>query len=200
MLAPNFSQADFTAAFQKLLPRGLVWPRDPDAVQTEFWSAMAPTYVRNSVAAAGLLQESPAFNLNQLLPEWEATLGLPDPCAGESQSLAQRVAQVVARFANTGGQSIQYFLDLAESLGYVDVVITEYKPARAGHSRCGDPDCGEPWAFVWLVTAALSVSYARCGISRCGDPLYSINGADVLECNINRYKPAHTYVLFGDAA
>lgn len=200
MLAPFFSNSDFLAAFQKLLPRGYAWPRDSDAVMTKFWSSMAPVYARQSQDSSNLLLDSPVFQLNQMLPEWEQTLGLPDPCAGASPSLAQRVAQVVAKLSIPGGQSVQYFIDLAETLGYPGVTITEYSPAAAGRARCGDPCGGAPWAHVWLVTApTLPVFYAECGISRCGDPLYDLVG-DELKCTINRYAPAHTIVLYAGHA
>lgn len=200
MVGPVFTATDFATAFQKLLPRGKAWPRDPDAVQTQFWMAMAPTYQRQTAAALALLLDSPAFQLNQMLPEWEAALGLPDICAGPNPSLEQRVAQVVAKFTLQGGQSVAYFIALAAKIGYPGVTITQYAPARAGRSHCGDPLCGPPWAHTWLVTApTIPVFYAACGISRCGDPLYDL-GANELECTINRYAPAHTIALYAGHA
>lgn len=184
-----------------LLPRGRVWPRDPDSTQFAFWNAMAGTWKRNSDAAIGLLNDSPAFSLNQMLPDWEATLGLPDDCAPAGQSIQQRVQAVVAKFTAMGGQSAAYFIALAEAMGYPGVTITQYAPARAGRSHCGDP-CGGlvGWFFVWTVNApTLAVIYAACGIAHCGDPLYGLQ-ANELECTIEKYAPAHTVVLFSGHA
>lgn len=195
-----FSSADFLAALQALLPRGKAWPRDPDAVQTEVADALSPTYARQSAASNGLLLDSPPFQLDQMLPEWEATLGLPDPCAGEAQSHAQRVSQVLAKLSGPGGQSVAYFIQLAALLGYANCTITTYAPFRCGRSDCGDPLGGVGWFFVWLLNAPdLPVTYFQCGQSTCGDPLYALGG-DELRCTINRYAPAHTVVLYSGNA
>src|SRR5260363_17238 len=63
----------------------------------------------------------------ELLPEWEATLGLPDPCTGPLSTVQARRAQAVARFANTGGQSAAHFIRMAAQLGYA-ISITCYAP------------------------------------------------------------------------
>ena len=201
MPGPQFSQSDFQQALLNLLPRGFVWPRDPDSVQYNFWNAMAGTWYRNSVAAVNLLNDSPPFSLNQMLPDWEMTLGLPDDCAPANQSIQQRVQAVIAKFSSNGGQSVNYFISLAEAMGYTDVTITENAPARCGITTCGEPCAGsEGWYFLWELNAPnIPVIYAACGISHCGDPLYSLQASE-LECTIERYAPAHTVVLFSGHA
>lgn len=197
MAAPQFTIANFTAAYQSLLPRGRVWPRDPDALQTNFVTALAATYQRQSDSLASLLIDAfPATTL-QLLPEWESSLGLPDPCAGPSQTIQQRQKQVLTKFTSTGGQSANYFIALLARYGFSGITITTFAPFRAGFNRAGDPCNGEGWFFTWLISAPnLNVVFFRAGASTANEPLYALTGAAVLECVVKEFAPAHTYPLF----
>lgn len=195
MLAPNFKAADFLAAMQALLPRGRVWPRDQDAVQTKTLSGLAPSYERQTARANYLLVDAFPSTTYELLPEWESTLGLPDPCAGPAPSLAQRRAQVIARFTSVGGASIAQLVAFAASLGY-PISITQFAPARAGQLRVGQPLSGVAWAFAWQINAPLNtVVRARAGSAVAGDPLASW-GNSVLECELRAVMPAHTIPIF----
>src|SRR5579883_2631705 len=118
MGAPLLLAADFLAALQALMPRGRVWPQDPDATETAVLSGLAKAYERQTARANALLVDAFPATTFELLPEWEETLGLPDPCIGDSPTIEQRVGQVVARFAQAGGQSVAFFTAYAEALGF----------------------------------------------------------------------------------
>lgn len=195
MSAPVYTSNDFLRAFQRLMPRGRVWPTEDDAVQTKVFSGLNAVYGRISSRASYLLVDSFPGTTLELLPEWEATLGLPDPCAGEAPTIQQRRAQVVARFANSGGQSAAYFIQFAANLGYT-VTITNFSPARAGQSRAGQPDNGVAWAYAWRINAPLNtVVRARAGYTTAGEPLGAWGNA-VLQCEITTIAPAHTVPIF----
>jgi uncharacterized protein YmfQ (DUF2313 family) len=194
-MAPAYTAADYLSALQSLLPRGHAWPRAPDAVQTSALAGLAPIYARQNLRANHLLVDGFPTTSVELLPEWEATLGLPDPCAGPAPTLQGRRAQVVARFTAVGGQSISYMKSFALSLGYT-IDITQFIPARAGILRAGQPLCGNAFAHAWCVNTPLQSSFAfRSGLSMAGEPLTSIGNA-VLECEIRKIAPAHTVVFF----
>jgi uncharacterized protein YmfQ (DUF2313 family) len=198
MIGTIFNADQFKSAIKKLLPRGRVWSRDIDTVQDQVYSALAPTYERQTAAAIGLLNDSPPFSLDQMLPEWEAALGLPDPCVTTAQSHSQRVAQVISKLSYSGGQTVAYFVGLAEAVGYPDVSIQQYAPFRVGRSAMGSPLGTSDWAFAWTVNApSLPVIYFSMGISAMGDGLYSLGGKE-LQCTINRYAPAHTLVTYAN--
>jgi uncharacterized protein YmfQ (DUF2313 family) len=197
--APVYSDADFLSGMQKLLPTGPAWPRDSDAVQTQVLLALIKLYTANAAAASGLLVDGFPTTTVNLLPEWELTLGLPDPCAGESPTIEARRAQVVARFEATGGQSAQYFINFAATLGYT-ITIDQFAPFRAGYNRAGDPDNSEAWAFAWRVNAPLfTVAFFHVGSSAVGEPLASW-GSSVLECELERMSPAHTTLIINNTA
>ncbi|TCK43975.1 uncharacterized protein YmfQ (DUF2313 family) [Paraburkholderia sp. BL8N3] len=198
MQAPNLTAADFLAAMQALLPRGRVWPRDQSTVQAKVLSGLAPSYERQTARANYLLVDSFPATTYELLPEWEATLGLPDPCAGVAPTIPQRRQQVVARLTAIGGASIPYLVSFAESLGYA-VTITQFTQARAGMLRAGQPCCGYDWNFAWKITAPLNtVVRAVAGAMAAGDPLAAW-GNEVLECEFRAIMPAHTIPIFAYA-
>jgi uncharacterized protein YmfQ (DUF2313 family) len=195
MPAPQYQAADYQAALQSLLPRGKAWPRDPDTTQTKTVASLVPVYVRQNARSNQLLVDAFPLSTLELLPEWESTLGLPDPCAGLSPTVQARRAQVVARVKAQGGQSVFYFIALAFSLGYT-VTVTQFVPARVGQARVGQALRGSAWAHAWQVNAPLNtVVRSRIGASRVGEPLAYWNNT-VLECELRQFIPAHTVIIF----
>lgn len=192
--APNYQAADFLAALQACMPRGRVWPKDVDAVQTQTLAGCATPFATHSARANNLLVDAFPASPEELLPEWEQTLGLPDPCAGEAPTIQLRKAQVLARFTAVGGQSAAYFISLAATLGY-EITITQFAPFRFG-DVFGTPMYGVAWAFAWQVNApTFSVHKFEFGVDTFGEP-FSYWNNNVLQCELQRYAPAHTYLLF----
>lgn len=178
------------------LPRGRVWPaRDNlNCVQAQTLAPLMDTYSRLAARDAHLLVDAFPQTAYELLPEWEYTLGLPDPCAGTSPTLQQRQQQVVARLTARGGQSIDYFINFAASLGY-PITITQFAPFRVGQT-VGQSLNGEAWAFAWQINApTFTVEQFRVGRDTVGEPLANW-GNTVLQCEMNRLKPAQTTLLF----
>lgn len=195
MGAPLYQSSDYLNALLSLMPRGRVWPKDPESVQAQALACFTPTFVRSNQDANNLLVDAFPSTSDNLLPEWESALGLPDPCAGEAPTLQQRRAQVVARLTNNGGQSIAFFIAYAASLGYT-VTVTQFTPFRMGQQRMGCQLGTQDWAFTWRVNApAETITYFSMGQSYMGQPLASWGNA-VLECELNVIKPAHTYLNF----
>ena len=186
---------DFADSFQRHMPTGPVWPRDPDTTQRAAVEALMPTYVRSWALACDLPTETLPSTCTFLLPEWEDSVGLPDPCAGPDQTIAQRQAHVVARLTQQTGPSVPSLIAFASALGYA-ITITEFAPARAGLLRAGQPLYGTAWAFAWQVNApAITITYFRAGEGRAGDPLEEY-GNLVLVCELQRIAPARTKPIF----
>jgi len=195
MPAPNLTDADFLRAFQALLPRGRVWNRDPDSAQTKVVAGLTKSYTRLTQRCNNLLIDAFPATTYELLPEWEATLGLPDPCSGPAPSTQMRRSQVVARITNMGGQSAAFFIGFAQKLGY-GITITNYAPFRCGQSTCGQALGNQDWFFTWSVNSPQNtVVRFAAGKSAAGDPLASW-GNQVLECEISAMAPAHTILQF----
>jgi uncharacterized protein YmfQ (DUF2313 family) len=195
-MTASFSAHDYLGAMQALMPRGRVWPRDIDAKQTQLLLALAQVYERSDGRSRQLLVDGFPQSSVELLPEWEATLGLPDSCGGTPDSIAERQARLVVKLQEPGGMSKGYFLNLATVLGYADVTITEFGPTNCGMT-CEIAVMDEQFRFLWKVNLPHQVNNReafRVG-SRCDERIdrYTFGA---LECQLMRLKPAHTQVIF----
>lgn len=187
---------DFHALCLDLLPLGAAWPRLDGTVLWNFWLVPADVYTAVQANDCHLLEESYPCGAVDLLPEWEATVGLPDACIAPfwPVDLAAQQQLVCAKLAARGGQSRAYFIALAAAYGF-DTTITEHPPWRlgvemlcppptgvAGHGSIGPVGACQFW---WQVNV--------------GDNLGPFDHA-LLECVIRRDAPAHTVVTFNYTA
>lgn len=202
--------ASYARQLKSLLPPGPIWDFSPESTLTKLLTALAQELARVDGRAVDLVDEWDPRTALELLPDYEALLGLPDEVVTEIPlTVPERRIVILGRLLARGGASRQYFIELASTYGF-NVTITEYfetvNAARCGTMRCGlfrvyDAEA----AFVWQVNVDLSSPglagglepsvWFRCGIWRCGERLRSWNGP-VLEDIIRRYSPAHTTVLF----
>lgn len=191
MSAPNYQASDFLTQLQHLMPRGLAWPRDPNSVMAQVMGCLTPTFSRHTGRNNALLVDAFPPTSVELLPEWEASLGLPDPCAGPAPTLQGRQRQVLARFAGSGGQSVPYITSFAAALGFT-ITITEFTPFHVGQQAMGQPLGTQDWAFAWRANApALTLTMFRAGISAADEALETW-GNTVLNCELAFISPAHT--------
>jgi len=191
----SHTQDEYRDALAALLPTGAAWPRDPQSRLMCFLSGLAAEYSRLDARAAQLLAETDPASTTELLSDWERVVGLPDPCVTAAQTVAQRRQALEGRLTAVGGQSRRFFIELAARLGY-NITIDEFASAAAA-TAAGITFTGDEWAHIWRVNvpAAVSITYFRAGAGAVGEPLRAWSN-EVLECQFNRYKPAHTRVLF----
>lgn len=186
----------YLGQLQALLPLGAAWPREQVATLTRLLQAWADELTRVDGRALQLVDEADPRTTAELLADWERVAGLPDSCVGGEQTTAQRRDALVSKLTTVGGQSAAYFIALAASLGYT-VTITEHRPFTV-RSKVNDPLYDTEWRFVFTVNAPLDTVHRFTVRSAVSDPL-AWWGNDVLECVINRLKPAHTLALFAYA-
>jgi uncharacterized protein YmfQ (DUF2313 family) len=189
MYAPFYSAADYLAAMQALLPRGRAWPRDPASVQAKTLAGLVAGYAINNARANHLLVDAFPATVQELLPEWEATLALPAPAAGPAPSLAARKTLVLARFIGPGGVSIANYRNYAAVLGF-NLSVTPRAPFRCGQSRCGHALGAVEQMFG--LTFMLPASAAN-------GTVFAQYGPSVLRTELQRVAPAHsvfTYQIF----
>lgn len=188
--------AEYREQLKSLLPPGQAFPRDPGTTLHDLLDGMSIELARVDERASILPQEANPATAAELLPDWERVAGLPDKCSGVlEETLQGRRSALMTKLTSTGGQSAEYFVELAASLGYA-VTIEVFRPFRAGMSVAGDALTNGPWAHTWLIRAPeVSVTEFRAGLSAAGERLRTW-GNDTLECKINQLKPAHTIALF----
>lgn len=190
----------------RMLPVGLAW-RSPDGESFDDNSrlggflralsgALAETYRRLDV----ITRESTAATMTDSLADWEAELGLPDPCVAVDPDEAARVAAVLARVRWSGVITPSDYIALAAELGY-QIEIEEPQPFECGTSECGgDHEIagGAAVEFYWIVRiAGQIIRYFEAGIGETGiTPLTDFDRAGDLECLFRRLKPAWTETVF----
>lgn len=207
------SAEDYQQELLDLLPPGTALPRDLDTVLAKLFLAIGDGLARVDARGDQLLDEADPRTTLELLPDWEAFAGLPDPCLGPSPTLQQRRAALVAKLTAQGGQSIEIIKAKLAMLGYPDVTIDECRPFRAGsragnrlfetphafragRNRAGNRLRGQDWRFVWIVRApAAAITLFRAGMSVAGERLQTVTN-DVLVCETQAVAPAHTFPMF----
>jgi len=206
-------QEEYAFALSSLLPQGIAWPRWPDSTLMKVVYGLAGIMGWTDGRAADLLErESDPRTTVEMLDSWERAWGLPDPCYPAPTSTSERQKALVLRMTLLGAQSREFFLWVASYLGY-SVTITEYRPFMVGVDRCGDnrkiqaDGSLSPWPcqigystmrFAWTVHYKSSkLVWFRAGSGQAGiDPHLRIERAGPLECMFERWKPAHSQILF----
>jgi uncharacterized protein YmfQ (DUF2313 family) len=194
MPLPVATAIDYLWQFQRLLPRGRVWHRGWGTLQAADLLTLMPTWARLHTRAGEVIAETfPCTVAAEMLPEWEATLGLPD-CEALG-TVQQRQAAVCAKFAMRGGQTMGYFIKLAAAHGY-EIDIETYSAFRVDINTADQPLYDSAWDYAWKVTSAEETYvYFRADESHADEPLVAW-GNQQLECLISKYAPAHTIPIF----
>jgi uncharacterized protein YmfQ (DUF2313 family) len=197
----------YAGALLALLPKGQAWPKSDGTTLTLTIDGLAQYWGFVDSRAADLLErESDPRYTVELLPDWEAAWGLPDPCLSEPLTMGERRTMLLQRMTLLGSQSRPWFYEVAAQLGYT-ITIGEYAPFITGISRCGTTldEIGKPrWEigqpenrFYWKVYVQNArLTWFRTGVGVCGDHFLEIGLATDLECILGRWEPAHTKIIF----
>ena len=147
-------------------------------------------------SADQILLEMDPRTASVTLTDWERVYGLPDACvaaAGIVQSVSERRAALVSLVTLRGGQTPAFFVALAAALGY-SITIAEGSPHATEHDS-EHPVYDEQYRFIWTVNAAL-YNLRELTTEDDTEMATAVWGNTLLECRINRFKPAHTHVIF----
>ncbi len=171
--------AQYTMLLQQLLPSGAALDREPQSNLAKLLTGLAEEFARIDARVELLINEMHPSTISDLIDEWEASLGLPDNCVTFDLTITDRRDMIKGRLTATGGASQQYFIDLAASMGFTITIVIPV----AQHT--------------WEIHAATETLQAfRAGANVAGDPLRTFGREEILECVMNRFKPAHTALTF----
>ena len=187
---------DYLTQLQDLLPPGPAWDRETDSILTKLLHGVADELSRVHNRALDLIEESDPRTTLELLADWERTAGLPEECIDPPDTLIERRNALVEKLTRLGGQSPQYYIDVAARLGYT-ITITEFS-RHTVQSPVNAPLRDTDWQFMWQVNAPSETVQPSTVQSGVNEPLADW-GNDQLECVITRIKPGHTYVQFAYA-
>lgn len=168
-----------TEPFCDLLPKGVMWPRDPDTEIHALCSALGIEFSRVDKRIDAMLENSYPDTAQESLEDWERVCGLPDLCDGElAPTVAERQADVVACVTQDHTLNDEFWETLANGLGYPAPVITKNSAFCTGVNCAGDLVC----SFDALLTVTFTFP----------------TGADdaLLECKIRKFwSPIFTLVV-----
>ena len=210
---------DYTSAFLALMPQGQAWPRELDSTFYGACEGLSSYWGWVDSRAADLLErESDPRHTIELLPDWEKAWGLPDPCFPSATSIAERQRMLVLYMTWMGGQSRDYYIKLMEFIGYEVNYVGEFAPFMCGISQVGDTRpfyidengdrqvdtkknfrwyIGPPeMRFSWYINVGqATLTWFRAASGQAGvDPHLRIGIPEDLQCLLNRWKPAHTFL------
>lgn len=201
---------DYIAALAALLPTGPAWPREADSALMTLVGGFAQLWGDpvDRRAADLLERETDPRYAVEMFPDYERNWGLPDPCFfHDTGNLESRREILLLKMTLLGAQSRAFFIDVCERLGYT-VTVREWSPFMAGISQAGDTrdefghyrwEIGPPeMRFYWQVhVTTAGLVWFRASAGQAGiDPHLRILTPPDLECLLNRWKPAHTEIVF----
>lgn len=140
-----------------------------------------------------LLHESIPGMSDELLPQWESDLGLPDTCSSLASTLDERQAVAHAKYtARYDGQSKQFYINYAAQLG-ATITVQEYAGSssvfRVDKNRVDrDPIAGVDGARLWSITSKF-----KWIITLVNPGPVSVN---YLICRFAQIAPAHTQIIW----
>jgi uncharacterized protein YmfQ (DUF2313 family) len=187
--------SDFTSMLIKLFPWGKLFNFESGSELFQTATAIAQELARVYQRGQDLIEEFYPNTALETLPDWETMLGIPDACSPTlPDSITARQALITQKFTAMGGQSLQYFIDLATTLGFSGATITEFNVLQAGFSA-GDLVNSDAWAYTWQLNLPLGSQTFFVAGSNAGDSL-ALWESSTAECTIQRTSPGHTIVLF----
>lgn len=187
--------AKYVSLIKNLFPRGIAWRIEPNSTLSKLVTSIAGEYCRVDERNQVLLRDAFPDVTQELLTDWETTLGIPDECTTLGSTNDKRRLQLVQKLTTGGGQNAAFYVEIGSQLGFA-ITVTDFKDFRAGLSRVGDRINNELWTFFFEVKGPATINDKfLAGRGRAGDRLLEVGNA-TLECTINKLKPAHTRVLF----
>lgn len=187
--------AEYLLQLKALLPQGPAWDAERVPELAVVLEGLSVELARVDARIVALGAEMDPAGVTELVPDWEAVMGLPDDCLGDSPSFGDRQLAVQQRLSAVGSQTPEYFVAIAKGQGYPNPTVTQHRAPRFGRVRFGNAHFGT-WhvQFMWtLNTGGRQRIGRRFGVSYWGER-FGVNSGSALECLIRRYAPAHTVV------
>lgn len=182
--APNLSESARQLA--EHLPQGRAWgnKHNPDANLHKLIRSMAASFNRVQQQIEKLSRELNLELTDDLLPEWETSVGLPDDCQGLGQTLQERRDAVISRLRRLPIVTKADFEVLGEELSGEQTVVTpgvEVDSPIDEHSR-----------FKLYV----SFPAQQLGFTYDFPVLFGGFRPDIVKCVFEKIVPANVVVIF----
>ena len=197
------SYQEYEEMLRQLLPPGPAFPRgDYESMMAMLLEVFALELSRIDSRVDALVWEDDPRVSVECFREWLEEWGLPDVCSNLLNNLTDSVLRQLLLFRITvpGGQSKKFFVELAARFGY-EIQIDELRPYTV-QSEVMDAMWSTAAAYTWRVNvlsgaAAENTTASMHTVIGGADEPLAWWGDMLLECLIERYKPAQTEVVYG---
>lgn len=192
---------EYEQLLRQLLPPGPAFPRgDYESMIAMLLEVFALELSRIDSRVDALVREDDPRVSVECFREWLEEWGLPDVCTGLLDNLTDSTLRQLLLFRITveGGQSRKFFAELCARFGYV-IQIDELQ-RHTVDSQVMDGLWSAPAPYMWKVNILTGAENAT---TNWHNTLGSVRealawwGDGLVECLIERYKPAHTEVIYG---
>jgi len=177
------SNDDFLRALRDLLPRGLVWTREPARRLTLLLQGVSDELVRVHARASDLRDEADPATATaaECLSYWERVAGLTEGSSPPAGVPARR-AELLGKLKARGGAKAAYWEGLATTLGATSVDVYT-----------------GPFTHRWTVELPADVVRFRAG-SHAGEQLITFTALGArIRYFFEKYKPAHSVIFWTGA-
>jgi uncharacterized protein YmfQ (DUF2313 family) len=198
-------QGKARAALEKHLPLGVAWQafRTPGANAYKLWGAFADAYEDAWRVICRVATELDPRTTIDLLPEWERSLGLPDPCFPPAETIEQRRARILFRLTKKRWSSVQDWKDLAALFGLVVRITPGWEIQKRSLYAMSYPihySRFPKWGRFRVYIDILNVDFN--GYKYTYPLPYGVSDAEfaLYRCLIERVKPANVIVIWNGGA
>lgn len=184
-------------ALAALLPPGIALNPEGDELQ-DLLAKTAQELLLVEQMEVQLYTEQDPRNCKYLLPEWEASFGLPDKCMRQgSQTFEERRRAVYAKFIDVGGARRTRYELLLAAIGYPDAEIERCRLFTC-ETPVDQPLFEDPeWRFNWRINMGADSDLKEWTCESPCDEHLRVWGDAIAECVINRENSIISQVLFG---
>lgn len=192
---------DYEEMLRQLLPPGPAFPRgDYESAVAMLLEVFALELSRIDSRVEALIRENDPRICVETFREWLTEWGLPDVCANLIAGMNDSTLRQLLLFRITvlGGQSRQFFAELCARFGYV-IQIDELQ-LHTVDSQVMDGLWSAPAPHMWKVNVLTGEEDATTNWhTTLGGVQEALAwwGDQLVECLIEKYKPAHTEVIYG---
>jgi hypothetical protein len=130
--------------------------------------------------------------VNKFLSEWESALGIPDDCFDGKGSDEERLLHIQVKLAALGVQTAEDFIELARLFGVEINVIPLSSVALPPYDVPFIPVGFPEGRFIMIIEGPDLVS----SLPPYDVPFPLIVGEGILQCLLNKVKPANVRIIF----
>lgn len=192
----DVKEKSYQEAGLKLLPRGLAWNRSPDSFFGKLFAGFAKMWAEIDADANRALNEMNPQWSTVMLEEWEELLGLPE-CQQIGQTLEERRNAAGYKWHLKGSLNPYFYIEwLADAFGF-EIEIEAYHQHHCLRA-CNYPlyQRREEWRDDVYVNIKAKNPQRYLNVLDPVNEALRIGAPNIVECILNKYKPAHIELIF----